>query len=125
MNDRRQRGRAFRTAVLLLLPMLYVASFGPVCWLVDSGRIAARPVSRVYWPILFVLNRRGYGLDKELAMSYAGVGGDHPEWTLNRLLDAAGLIPQKQGGDAANREHDVPHMSSDDLEWSPFQWTER
>ena len=60
--ERKRRGpitlfcesRRFRWAfaVLVLLPALYVASFGPVCWITSRTGIGAPIVGHVYGPIL-------------------------------------------------------------------------
>ena len=49
--------RRFRLAVIAvaLLPVLYVAGFGPACWLASRERMSApvgRAVCRVYTPLL-------------------------------------------------------------------------
>jgi hypothetical protein len=49
--------RRFRLAVIAvaLLPVLYVAGFGPACWLASRERMSApvgRAVCRVYAPLL-------------------------------------------------------------------------
>ncbi len=54
MSDDRKRHRwAWIVALLIELPVLYVASFGPACWWLATtppgGRTAVAP--RVYWPL--------------------------------------------------------------------------
>jgi hypothetical protein len=39
-------------AVLIWLPVLYVASFGPACWLVDRDWSYASTTASVYWPVV-------------------------------------------------------------------------
>ena len=41
-------------ALLIVLPVLYVASFGPACWLVGRGYFSGDAAGPAYWPILFV-----------------------------------------------------------------------
>ncbi len=44
---------------LVLLPIFYAASVGPVIWLADRGLIAAEPgsaVNAVYWPLTSAAN---------------------------------------------------------------------
>jgi hypothetical protein len=55
-KDARQSGGvaisvAIVVLVVVLLPLLYVASLGPAVWLLDHGYIAPRPVLIVYWPL--------------------------------------------------------------------------
>jgi hypothetical protein len=42
---------AFWATVIVVLPLLYVASFGPACWLCNYGRLEARPVWLAYRPV--------------------------------------------------------------------------
>jgi hypothetical protein len=53
-DEGRKPGWPWIAAVLIGLPMLYVASFGPACWIVARpGRIGeeSRIINSVYWPI--------------------------------------------------------------------------
>lgn len=50
VNRRERWAKWTLAAVVFGLPVLYVASFGPACWVAaDQGQIANVPV--VYWPI--------------------------------------------------------------------------
>jgi len=52
MTDRKPRPLwPFLTAALIGLPVLYVVSFGPACWLVEHG-FPARPAAFIYEPLL-------------------------------------------------------------------------
>lgn len=48
----KRRSRRFWIAVVVLLPVLYVASFGPAVWLVSGGQLNKRVVECVFWPVL-------------------------------------------------------------------------
>lgn len=53
MEHRRPRPlRTVLIAALIGLPVLYVASFGPACWLVDRDLAPVRPLAIAYYPIL-------------------------------------------------------------------------
>ncbi len=51
VNRRRERWAKWALVGLIGLPVLYVASFGPACWLVDRGLIARQPVFNLYYPL--------------------------------------------------------------------------
>src|SRR5258708_10231235 len=99
-------------ALLVGLPMMYVASFGPACWLVDHGYLAARPIAKTYLPIVRILeDDSSVG---SAANAYCGLGAEEPEFTTMRLLDAAGLLVVDGGimwPDLLRR--DAPHRSND------------
>ena len=50
--NRRERWVKWTLAGVVGVPVLYVASFGPACWVVDRGWIAPRPIAYAYWPCL-------------------------------------------------------------------------
>lgn len=55
MDQRKSRSSGWTAMALLLLPVLYVASFfWPVCWAVGAGNYQANQAVRVYSPLLFV-----------------------------------------------------------------------
>jgi hypothetical protein len=56
----KRRSHRFWITAVALLPVLYIASFGPACWWLSpksavSGGIAIRQVPCIYWPIGRVL----------------------------------------------------------------------
>ncbi len=51
-SDVRKPGVAFWASVALAIPVLYVLSFGPACWLVDRGNARIEVVARVYRPFV-------------------------------------------------------------------------
>jgi hypothetical protein len=93
-------------SLLVGLPVLYVASFGPACWLVDTGRLAARPAAKFYKPLLSI---DAYGATNW----YAGVCCRYnPSWTRLRMIDAAGLgSPVRSGAWPDPESHDTPERS--------------
>jgi len=60
------------TAALIGLPVLYVASFGPACWLVSLST-TKRTVSKVYAPLGTVISR-GPVLISDVLYWYASIG---------------------------------------------------
>ena len=118
MTDRKQPGVAFWGSVVLVVILFgYPLSFGPACWAVDGGWIAARPVASVFRPILVIhLTCRGSTTGQPLkAVSktiewYAAAGaGVEPELIVRRLDDAAKLFQLKCGVWPPDASHDVAH----------------
>jgi hypothetical protein len=71
--NRRERWAKW-TAVLVGLPVLYVASFGPACWCVFAVQEdwATRTAAYCYWPLtrsVWALNKSDYPI--ELLIRYA------------------------------------------------------
>jgi hypothetical protein len=52
MSDDRKPVWPWIVALLIGLPVLYVASFGPACWLESRGYVDADTVGPTYWPIV-------------------------------------------------------------------------
>jgi hypothetical protein len=53
-----RRSRRFWIATgELLLPVLYIASFGPACWLIDRNIISEQPTRAIYRPIIELVAR--------------------------------------------------------------------
>jgi hypothetical protein len=50
--NRRERWAKRTLAVTLCLPLLYVASFGPACWLADKELLPFDPVESAFIPIV-------------------------------------------------------------------------
>jgi hypothetical protein len=53
LSDRKRPLWPLLTAALIGLPLLYVASFGPVCWWLPQGEIPVvrRGIAAAYWPL--------------------------------------------------------------------------
>src|SRR5437868_5112684 len=52
MTDRKKPGWAFWTTVMFSLPVLYVLSFGPACWISSRSGIGVGVVNSAYQPML-------------------------------------------------------------------------
>src|SRR5579872_6801550 len=50
--NRRERWAKWTLAVVTGLPMLYVATFWPACWLVRHGHMNAYDAARIYRPLV-------------------------------------------------------------------------
>ena len=53
--NRRERWAKRTLAAVILLPVLYVLSFGPACWLSDRGYIPQVNVGEVYQPVTIAM----------------------------------------------------------------------
>jgi hypothetical protein len=53
--NRRERWAKWSLAVVVGLPVLYVASFGPACWISSRSNMAASLVPTVYRPLVWEL----------------------------------------------------------------------
>lgn len=81
--DRKRSSVVFWAMVILLLPLLYVGSFGPACWIAsrvdgDGGSFIAfayQPLMRVWWgnPSLF----SSPSWQDDLLVKYADIGSTH------------------------------------------------
>ena len=75
--NRRERWAKWALAATVVVPMLYVASFGPACWLVSSRVYpligVARVAPRIYWP-LGALHKNGPVAVASLLDWYAKLG---------------------------------------------------
>jgi hypothetical protein len=52
MTDRKKPGVVFWATVALLVPFLYVASFGPACWLTSRLECGANLLPTIYRPLV-------------------------------------------------------------------------
>ncbi len=68
-----RRSRKFWIIVAALLPVFYVASFGPACWMVRNEYLSNKTVAHAYRPLLRYAGR-GYAPTwlHELLVLYAG-----------------------------------------------------
>lgn len=57
----------------MLLPVLYVVSFGPACWLCTRDAFSVHVITRAYQPIL-QLAMRGPESLRRFTMGYASLG---------------------------------------------------
>jgi hypothetical protein len=49
--NRRERWAKWTLAAVLVLPVLYVLSAGPACWLCENGTISGHTLNTIYSPI--------------------------------------------------------------------------
>jgi hypothetical protein len=56
-EDRQKPVWAWIVALLIGLPVLYVASFGPACWLDERLDTQSKCISVVYYPVIRLANR--------------------------------------------------------------------
>ena len=90
MNAHRKPTVGFLVAVSLLMPILYVLSFGPACWIAErvDSRVVYAAVSTAYRPIAWIANRSTRA--SAAALWYVGLGvrsgttvafdGDRIDW---------------------------------------------
>jgi hypothetical protein len=67
--SRKKPGVAFWAAVVLVIGLLYVASFGPACWLCDRDLLPAQQTRGFYNPVLAAIVRSPRPV-QEAAMVY-------------------------------------------------------
>ena len=100
-------------ALLLGLAVLYVISFGPACLLVDRDHVAAMPVAGLYRPIVYFI-AKGPDAGRAGFRSFVRlIGAEDSSWTTSRVLDAAGLVPNKCGNWPKDPRHEELHRSSE------------
>lgn len=70
-----QRRSPWLLSVLLVLPVIYLASLGPFVWVADHGGIppaaAESIVTTVYYPIVYVDSNTDFFDDHPLGKAYA------------------------------------------------------
>ncbi len=54
MTDRKKPGLAFWATVVVVVPILYVASFGPACWIISRLDAETAWIPTVYRPITII-----------------------------------------------------------------------
>ena len=71
MTDRKKPGVAFWATVVVVCMMLYVASFGPACWVSPYVQPSGDLISAIYCPVLMLCS---WGPDwlADLIVDYAG-----------------------------------------------------
>lgn len=55
-NARKKPVWPWTVALLVGLPVLYVASFGPACWMMKRGSLPIFPTAYPYWPLVVSAN---------------------------------------------------------------------
>jgi hypothetical protein len=83
MTDRKKPGVPFWATVIVVVLLLYVASFGPACWISERTATGAGPVSVVYQPMLwFWMSTKQPGT---LVRWYALVGTTDGSFAINTV----------------------------------------
>jgi hypothetical protein len=57
MTDRKNPGVAFWATVVMVVGLLYVASFGPLCWTNQRTKVGGRAIYVVYYPMLWAATK--------------------------------------------------------------------
>jgi hypothetical protein len=87
VTDRKKPGVAFwASVVVVVLPLLYVLSFGPACWIASRTK-GKHVIPKIYWPISWVAMEHFWTLSPPIAW-YAQLG--MPE-------DGRVYLPMKSG----------------------------
>src|SRR5258708_454712 len=91
--ERKKRLWPWVVAVLIGMPVLYVASFGPVCWLtqassksIESGAVRPPRAPHLYWPIGWIGMKSNVG--RKAVIRYVEIG---------LSADSQSLIPVDAG----------------------------
>ena len=92
----------------------YFMGFGPACWLVDRGHLAARPAAVAYFPVLKFSRSYGASGSARPILRYAEIGAAYDaSWTMPRMLDAADLIGFSTAVWPRDMRYGVPHRSNE------------
>jgi hypothetical protein len=54
MTEQKKPGMAFWATVVVVVVLVYPASFGPACWLVERGTLPISGTATVYRPVLWM-----------------------------------------------------------------------
>lgn len=106
-SDRRKPGVAFWATVAVVgLPLLYVASFGPACWLARMEVVSVTSVAHAYSPLVKVVDSlpdrsRVRHVAEQCAVGYSGKD-QHGSYMFNTL--SARLHYEKRTGNRASVE---------------------
>jgi hypothetical protein len=84
MTSRKKPGVAFWATVVVVVIALYVASFGPACWITSHMNFGAAAVRTGYRPMTLAISRGGTIGDA--LQWYAGLAAA-PRWVWVRLID--------------------------------------
>jgi hypothetical protein len=85
MTDRKKPGGSFWATVVLVVPLLYVASFGPACWMTARKLGAedrkAHPVMTAYFPLGYI-GQHGPRALRDAIFRYAWIGVGRDKYIL-------------------------------------------
>lgn len=88
MSEERNPIGLWIVALLIALPAMYVASFGPACWL-DSRQMLPSAIESAYIPLRQIAHDGPEPLRSVLNW-YACIGSEEPEWISVTELTGAG-----------------------------------
>jgi hypothetical protein len=88
MTDRKKPGVAFWATVAVVAVLLYVASFGPACWIARSNPALVMPVTYFYWPLTWVALKSPNRLLLDALFEYGNWGKPSYELSLVVILRA-------------------------------------
>lgn len=71
---RRQPAAAFWIVLAVVLPALYVASFGPACWITSRVEVGSKLLPLFYRPLI-VVALRSEGQEREVCAAYSWMEG--------------------------------------------------
>jgi len=77
--NRRERWAKWTLAVTILLPVLYVASFGPACWISSHVNAVAPIVNVAYLPMMWIYDFAPEPIQVSI-MWYSRIGA-HDGWS--------------------------------------------
>ena len=88
-SDRKKPGVAFWATVgLVVLPLLYVASFGPACWFVGEGHLPVNALWRIYRPLAQIVTNQKRSIAGDALCEWASTcGGDVGILVLHLTVD--------------------------------------
>jgi len=104
--NRREQWAKWMLAAMLSLPVLYVASFGPACWITARPRLRDFPpqvhwVTRIFWPIGRVLWTDYRAMDAVRWWTLLGVPDGHVI-IVPQTPSGTSLFALKKGGGVIN-----------------------
>ena len=83
MTDRKKPGVAFWATVALVVVLLYVASFGPACWITSRNSLSGDWLFVAYRPLVWTMEN-GPGLALDALAWYSLVGAaDNWGWEID------------------------------------------
>jgi len=87
MSEERRPLWPWIAAMLVGLPVLYVASFGPACWMLSNDLVSYDHVNRVYRPLVQLAVHGPEGVQKPIR-SYVRFWNGEEALVIGYILDA-------------------------------------
>ena len=83
--NRREQWAKWTLAAVVGVPMLYVASFGPACWVVSHTNGNGKVIRDIYWPLVAVIKSRSIVFLPKAIEQYSTAGAaDGWQWYIGR-----------------------------------------